>query len=125
MTLFLAILTIVAGAVLIWVGLSLKAEIRDHADTQRELVKAEAEVARLDREMSRLLLNLTPLIEQTDWMTGRWGGQFQTLVALENKRNTAVREVRKSLMDIPAVKHLVASGAPVLPTSIELNGSGQ
>lgn len=96
-----------------------------HAITGRARDKAEAEVRRLDGEMTRLLLNLQPLIEKTDWMTGRWAGQFQTLVSLESKRNAAVEAVRHALMDIPSVKHLVASGAPVIPTSIDLNGTDQ
>lgn len=59
---------------------------------------------RKNAEASRTLLtNLAPLLEQTDWMTGRWGGQFNTLVALENKRNAAAVAARKALMDSPGL----------------------
>jgi hypothetical protein len=37
-------------------------------------------------------------------MTGRWNGQFNALVHLENKRNTTVDNARKALWEIPLVR---------------------
>ena len=54
--------------------------------------------------VSNILITMTPLLEQTDWMTGRWGGQFQTLVSMENRRNTAARNIRTKLFELPAIK---------------------
>jgi ABC-type lipoprotein release transport system permease subunit len=46
---------------------------------------------------------IAPLLEKTDWMSGRWNGQFGALVQKENYRNNAVDRVRKALIDSPGV----------------------
>lgn len=53
-----------------------------------------------------LVTALLPLLEKTDWMTGRWGGQFNTLVRLENTRNTHVEALRRAVSRLPAVAEM-------------------
>lgn len=57
-----------------------------------------------EAEAKVLALAVTPLLEQTDWMTGRWGGKFDQLVALENARNANVRNARRAFNEIPLVQ---------------------
>jgi hypothetical protein len=45
-----------------------------------------------------------PLLEKTDWMTGRWNGQFDTLKRLENTRNGAVARATSAFARLPAVE---------------------
>lgn len=82
----------------------------EHDNTRSDLRETQSRA-------DRVVLAVTPLIEKTDWMTGRWGGQFQSLVAMEAKRNTAVETVRKELSSIPHVealgKQMIAEGTLV------------
>lgn len=72
-------------------------------EAEARAIEADARVERSDRRVGELVTAITPLIEKTDWMSGRWKGQFDTLVALEQKRNNAVVVARKALWDIPLV----------------------
>jgi hypothetical protein len=81
------------------------------------LIKVRAELAKTTDELhaervrrfkteyhaNELVDVVTPLIEKTDWMTGRWGGQFATLVRMEDARNTIVDSARKAIWEIPIV----------------------
>lgn len=71
----------------------------EHGNTKADLRDTEAHT------MS-ILRTVVPLVEKTDWMTGRWGGQFSTLVSMENARNRKVEAVRKHLMSLPMVTQL-------------------
>jgi hypothetical protein len=66
----------------------------------------EARAATADATARRVALAVAPLVEKTDWMTGRWGGKFQQLVAMENARNAKVDVVRGHLMNLPEVREI-------------------
>jgi hypothetical protein len=79
-------------------------------ETQARLDRTETELQiehtrRLSTEDQALQLveKVTPLIEKTDWMTGRWSGQFSTLLRMENDRNDLVDNARRSIWSIPLV----------------------
>lgn len=72
---------------------------------------AEILVTRTELRVMDFAAKMSPLIAKTDWMTGRWGGQFNTLVRLENQRNADVDTARKALYEIPMVKR-----NPINPT---------
>lgn len=55
-----------------------------------------------DAAAEKTILAVAPLVEKTDWMTGRWGGQFNELVRMENARNDQIDKVRKAIMSAPA-----------------------
>jgi hypothetical protein len=99
------ILTIVA----VWVGCMLfmawaLINLRTQLDRKIDELTVERQRRhKTERDAARLVEKVTPLIEQTDWMTGRWHGQFNTLQRLEAKRNEAVVAARRALWDIPLV----------------------
>lgn len=117
----LGVYAVASAILLITVGMLLH---RAHQSLDRtldaldiETLRASTAVAKantLSAQQQSVLLNITPLLEKTDWMTGRWGGQFETLVSLEKKRNDSVDIVRKSLMDNPVVKHYVIDNPSVM-----------
>lgn len=74
-------------------------------------IDAEDLVSRTELRVMGFAAKMSPLIAKTDWMTGRWGGQFDTLVRLENQRNADVDTARKALYEIPMVKR-----NPINPT---------
>lgn len=77
------------------------------ARQRRDSWRAKAvEEKRLSVEIVERVL---PLVEKTDWMTGRWGGQFSTLQALEYRRNAQVDAVRKAIMSLPSVNDLTVA----------------
>jgi hypothetical protein len=85
------------------------------SDEMRLREEAEARLAKTEKQAKTLVERVAPLIEKTDWMTGRWHGQFTTLVDLENKRNERVEQARKALWDIPLVFDLIRlSVAPTI-----------
>jgi hypothetical protein len=57
-----------------------------------------------NQRVEHIFTSLSPLLEQTDWMTGRWAGQFQTLVSMEKDRNAAAVAIRVQLMALPFLK---------------------
>jgi len=80
-------------------------------------IEAESKLAEAFVRESELALAVTPLIEKTDWMTGRWAGRFDELVAAENRRNDLVVAARKSLFALPGVrKHIDENLNDVIPT---------
>jgi hypothetical protein len=76
----------------------------ENADLRFSLDFATEWAAANDAEAKVFALQMAPLLEQTDWMTGRWGGQFNTLVAMENSRNEKVRNARRAFNEIPLVQ---------------------
>ena len=61
-----------------------------------------------NQHMEKVLVSLSPLLEQTDWMTGRWGGQLQTLVSMEKARNATAVAIRTQLMSLPFIEEYVS-----------------
>lgn len=55
-----------------------------------------------------LALSVMPLIEKTDWMTGRWNGQFERLVEFEKIRNDKVDTARRHLWTLPVIQDTIA-----------------
>lgn len=95
--------------------------LREDIDVQTKLRFAATErVEKTDAQMVELVVAVTPLIEKTDWMTGRWNGQFNTLVSMEQSRNAQVEKVRKALWKIPVVAEATQS-VPLLPPLSDLN----
>ncbi|RZU35976.1 hypothetical protein EV284_3459 [Streptomyces sp. BK022] len=68
-----------------------------------ELIMERVRRRKIEEESLALVEKVTPLIEKTDWMTGRWHGQFNTLVRMENRRNESVDAARRALWSIPLV----------------------
>lgn len=86
--------------VMVWRLINITAELDRISD---ELARERGARQKVEEQSLRLVEKVAPLIEQTDWMTGRWHGQFNTLVRLENKRNEAATAARRALWDIPLV----------------------
>lgn len=84
-------------------------------------IAAEQRLANTTEGVERLVVAVTPLIEKTDWMTGRWGGQFNTLVAMEGARNAQVDATRRALWEIP----LLADATRQVPLLASLADVGQ
>ncbi len=104
MELLTAASIVLMGVAMLWLlvsNRSLRAENRELHDTV-EFAELWASVT--DAEAKVFALQMAPLLEQTDWMTGRWGGKFQQLVALENARNANVRNARRAFNEIPLVQ---------------------
>lgn len=78
---------------------------------RRKRIDAEDLVAKTEFRVADFAAKMAPLIAKTDWMTGRWNGQFQTLVRMENDRNADVDSARKALYEIPLLKR-----SPLKPT---------
>jgi predicted Holliday junction resolvase-like endonuclease len=86
---------------------NLKSTSADLHDTLGDLDKANAVIA-------DLAVKFTPLLEQTDWMTGRWGGKFNQLVTMEKDRNTAVVSARAALFNAPFMQEATRQALPAL-----------
>jgi len=68
-----------------------------------------------------LLVKVAPLLEKTDWMTGRWGGKFDQLLALEKKRNEQVQALRSVYFNHPDFATSVsAAPAEFIPTNVDV-----
>jgi hypothetical protein len=87
--------------------------------TRIELLAAKARVKETESQATNLVTAVTPLIVKTDWMTGRWHGQFQTLVQLENARNEDVVRARQALWKIPVVMDTALSSMGLDPVPAE------
>jgi low affinity Fe/Cu permease len=93
----------------VWVGCMMfmawhLINLRTELDRKIDELIMERVAHRKTRDSALALVEkVTPLIEQTDWMTGRWHGQFNTLQRLETKRNEAVVTARRALWEIPLV----------------------
>jgi len=82
-------------------------------------VNADFQEARIresvtNRQVGEVFLHISPLLEQTDWMTGRWGGQFETLVRMENRRNAATVGIKQILLGLPYLKDYIAGNKVAL-----------
>lgn len=88
-----------------WCAIELRAQLDKANDT---ILFERSRRRRTEEEALDLVAKVTPLIEKTDWMTGRWHGQFNTLVGLENKRNEQVDQARRALWSIPLVADHIA-----------------
>ncbi|MFE2102927.1 hypothetical protein [Streptomyces sp. NPDC059468] len=83
-----------------WCAIELRAKLDRTTD---ELIMTRSRLRKTEQDALALVEKVTPLIEQTDWMTGRWHGAFQTLVSMEAKRNAAVVAARQAMWKIPLV----------------------
>lgn len=88
-----------------------------HGAVVREARRWKGVAADHKQDVADLATAVTPLLEQTDWMTGRWGGQFQTLQALEDRRNRDVENARRALMNSFAV-----ASVPLADKTVTLRG---
>jgi hypothetical protein len=59
-----------------------------------------------ERYARDVVTSVVPLVAKSDWMTGRWKGQFNTLQQLEQERNDAVDNVRRKINSIPLVQEV-------------------
>jgi hypothetical protein len=93
----------VYSAIVLFTACSL---IKVRTELERTIESLHAERKRLkatEDQALELVDKVVPLIEKTDWMTGQWKGQFNTLVRLENERNARVDEARRAIWRIPVV----------------------
>jgi hypothetical protein len=100
----LVLLVTIYSAVILftaWCLINVRAELDKRID---DLVIQRRRLKETEEQALALVDKVTPLIEKTDWMTGRWQGQFSTLVALENKRNAKVDTARRAIWEIPIVR---------------------
>jgi hypothetical protein len=81
--------------------------------------EAEAKITKTELRVMDFAAKMSPLIAKTDWMTGRWKGQFDTLVSLENQRNRDVEIARKALFEIPMIKRNPLNPTPYKPKDAE------
>ncbi|MFJ6508632.1 hypothetical protein [Streptomyces sp. NPDC091879] len=97
------VVTVYSAVVLVaaWGLVTTRAELDKRLD---ELVMQRRRLKETEEQALALVDKVTPLIEKTDWMTGRWQGQFSTLVHLENKRNAKVDTARRAIWEIPIVR---------------------
>jgi len=86
------------------------------ADALSDLETAAYRESVTNIRVEKILIMLSPLLEQTDWMTGRWGGQFQTLVSMENVRNRAAVDIRSKLFALPFMKDYLSENKMALFT---------
>ncbi|MFE4681578.1 hypothetical protein ACFRNJ_12170 [Streptomyces sp. NPDC056721] len=106
-----------------WCAIELRTKL-DHANLQLSIERTrrrdiEERLSRTEHRVADFVAKVAPLIAKTDWMTGRWHGQFQALVHLENKRNTAVDTARRALGDIPMIKKNPLNPTPYTPKDID------
>jgi predicted transcriptional regulator len=100
---------ILIAVIVAWVGLMMfmawaLINLRTQLDRKiDELAMERDRRRRTEKQALALVEKVTPLIKQTDWMTGAWHGQFSTLQRLEADRNTAVVTARRALWEIPLV----------------------
>lgn len=73
-------------------------------DSKERHQRATRRIAETVQGITDVVLAITPVIEQTDWMTGRWHGNFAGLQAAERRRNAAVVDVRRAMTRIPLVR---------------------
>lgn len=102
----ITIVTVWVGCMLFmaWTLINLRTQLDRKTD---ELIMERVRHRKTEQQSLQLVEKVVPLIEQTDWMTGRWHGQFNTLQRLESNRNAAVVAARRALWSIPLVaEHL-------------------
>lgn len=100
----LVFIVTVYSAVVLFTAWSL---VQTRAELDRRIDQLTMQRRRLnetEKQATELVARVTPLIKKTDWMTGRWNGQFNTLVRLENERNDAVDTARRAIWEIPIVR---------------------
>jgi hypothetical protein len=98
----ITIVTVWVGCMMFmaWALINLRTQLDQRTD---ELAMEHRRRQKVEEQSLRLVEKVTPLIEQTDWMTGRWHGQFHLLQKKESDRNAAVVSARRALWDIPLV----------------------
>jgi hypothetical protein len=107
-TAVLVFIVTVYSAVVLFTAWSL---VQTRSELDRRIDELTMERRRLretEKQATELVGKVTPLIEKTDWMTGRWNGQYATLVRLENQRNAAVDTARQAIWEIPIVRDHIA-----------------
>ena len=104
---FFLVLTIIFLVAFLWTLTLLSDAKEELEDARGRHQRATKRIAELTQFQDRLVQGVMSLIEKTDWMTGRWHGRFNELVALENKRNAAVDLVRKRLWDVPEIREYI------------------
>jgi hypothetical protein len=86
--------------------------------TTDELIAERKRRWSTEDQARNLIDKVTPLIAQTDWMTGRWKGQFETLQRMEKRRNEQVVAARRALWTIPLMVEYIRDNT--LATTIEV-----
>jgi len=86
-------------------------------ETNAELIEVKSRVV---VEMAFLVEAVEPLLEKTDWMTGRWGGQYNVLVRMEERRNKIIDDVRRFVMGTYPVEALIAEDPTTLIPKMNL-----
>jgi len=71
------------------------------ADALNDLETAAYRESTTNHKVEEVFLALAPILEQTDWMTGRWGGRLGELIGLEKARNATTVAVRARLLSTP------------------------
>jgi len=71
------------------------------ADALSDLETAHIRQSETNHAVGRIFILLSPLLEQTDWMTGRWGGRLGELISLEKARNATTVAIRARLFSTP------------------------
>lgn len=98
------ITAVLISIVFLWLCALLREKRLDADRGWEQAERSAADADRADAKSVEAFLAVVPLIEKSDWMTGRWKGQFLQLVELETIRNNAVDKARRVLWEIPAVK---------------------
>lgn len=107
MNVYFIVLYVLLIATIVFLAILLRRNEKALSAAEWRATSAEAEARDLDYQLATVLTKVAPLIEKTDWMTGRWGGKFDQLVAMENKRNNTIDIVRRALMNTPSVRKAV------------------
>jgi hypothetical protein len=71
-----------------------------------------------NQQVEKVFMSLSPVLSQTDWMTGRWGGQFEALVSMEKARNEEVKAIRSTLMALPFLDEYVKANSSSIFTPL-------
>jgi hypothetical protein len=103
-TLLLSVISIAAVCLSLVLLFQIRMLLRANRELRDTVEFAENWAIVNEAEAKVLVLAVTPLLEQTDWMTGRWGGKLDQLVRLENSRNANVRNARRAFNEIPLVQ---------------------
>lgn len=122
---------VLATTILVLIGVIVALTIRnanldaENEDLADQIASVHSSNIRLRQQQIDIIDAVLPLVEKTDWMTGRWGGKFEQLVALERSRNEQVERVRRHIMSSDAVTGYIDEHGVegLLPKSVTLGGS--
>ena len=109
---YFLLLSLIITLLLLATELRKTKELLGYANT--DLQEARIRESVTNRQVGEVFLHISPLLEQTDWMTGRWGGQFETLVRMENRRNAATVGIKKILLGLPYLKNYISENKVAL-----------